>query len=311
MIGFLLPGQGAQYVGMGRELYERWPAARATYAQASAVLGYDIARLCFEGPAEELRRTERTQPALLVTSIAAYRVLAEHGIEPALAAGLSLGEYSALVIAGALGFDEAVALVEKRGRFMQEAVPEGQGGMAAILGLPAETVERLCREAAGVGVVEPANYNCPGQLVVSGQVEAVRRCVELATVAGARRAVMLEVSAPFHCSMMAVAARRLAAELDRVTFRSPRIPVVANATADVVITPAGIRAALERQVCSPVRWEQSLRRMEAERCRLFVEVGAGTVLSGFVKRTLPGARSVQVGDDSSLAKLLDLLKEVC
>ncbi|MEW6523450.1 MAG: ACP S-malonyltransferase [Bacillota bacterium] len=311
MLGFVFPGQGAQYVGMGEDLYRTRPVARRVFEEASDTLGYDMARLCFEGPAGELRRTERTQPALLTASVAALRVLEECGISPRVVAGLSLGEYSALVAAEALGFRDAVALVEKRGRYMQEAVPEGVGAMAAVLGLEAAEVEEICRRASARGVVEPANYNCPGQLVISGEVEAVRWCVDLAREAGAKRAVMLEVSAPFHCRLMRPAGVRLGVELEQLVLHEPRLPVVANVSAGLVRTPEQIRKALVAQVSSPVQWEQSVRCMVDEGCSRIVEVGPGKVLSGFVRRIAPEVETLQVEDNSSLNKLLDLVQEVC
>jgi [acyl-carrier-protein] S-malonyltransferase len=311
MLGFLFPGQGAQYVGMGDELYRTRPTARRVFEAAADALGYDVARLCREGPASELRRTERTQPALLTVSVAALRVLEECGVRPDLVAGLSLGEYTALVAAGVLDFGSAVGLVEKRGRYMQEAVPEGVGAMAAIMGLCAAEVEELCRRASARGIVEPANYNCPGQLVVSGEADAVRYLAQLAQEAGAKRAVLLDVSAPFHCRLMEPARRALKLELDKLELVPASVPVVVNVTAEPLQDPSRLRASLEEQVCAPVRWEETIRHMVAAGCSTLVEVGPGKVLSGFVKRIAPQVETLQVEDDSGLRRVLDLVQEVC
>ena len=305
-VAVVFPGQGAQYVGMGRDLYERFPEARATFEEASQAAGFDVARLCFEGPEDQLQLTEFQQPALLTVGIACWRVLAARGLEADMAAGLSLGEYGALVLAGVLDFADAVRVVRLRGRFMQEAVPPGQGAMAALLGLEAPQVEAICRElmAAGAGVVEPANYNCPGQIVVAGERAAVEAAVERARAAGARKAVVLPVSAPFHCRLMEPAARRLAEVLAQVPFRPARVPVVANVTAEPVTDPERIRELLVQQVDHPVRWEQSVRAMQAAGVTRLVEMGPGKTLSGFARRIDRGLEAVAAGTAEEILGLV-------
>ncbi|HEY8552469.1 MAG TPA: ACP S-malonyltransferase [Thermaerobacter sp.] len=302
----VFPGQGAQYVGMGRDLYERFPEARRAFEEASAAAGFDVARLCFEGPEERLQLTEFQQPALLAVGVACWRVLEARGLEPAAAAGLSLGEYGALVVAGVLDLGEAARVVRLRGRFMQEAVPPGEGAMAAILGLEAAAVEDLCRQvmAAGTGVVEPANYNCPGQIVVAGHRAAVEAAVERARSAGARRSVLLPVSAPFHCRLMQPAAQRLAEVLAQVPMRPARIPVVANVTAEPVTDPERIRELLVQQVHRPVRWEQSVRRMQAEGITRLVEMGPGKTLAGFARRIDRSLEAVPAGTAEEILTLV-------
>lgn len=287
-VAFVFPGQGSQRVGMGRALCERFAVARETFDEADTVLGFALSRLCFEGPEETLRLTEHTQPALLTASIAAYRVLAvETGLAPACLAGHSLGEWSALVAAGALGFGDAIRLVRARGRFMQEAVPVGSGAMAAILGLEADHVEAVCREAQAAHpgeVVEPANFNAPGQIVVAGHTAAVRRACEAAKGRGAKRALPLPVSAPFHCSLMRPAGERLARELAGIAVGALRVPVCSNVEAAPYPGPGAVAGLLVRQVSSPVRWEATVRAMAAAGARTVIEVGPGEVLSGLIKR---------------------------
>ncbi|MFO8060442.1 MAG: ACP S-malonyltransferase [Bacillota bacterium] len=283
----MFPGQGAQYVGMGEDLLRESARAREVFSRASSALGWDVADLCVNGPAERLNLTEYTQPALLTLSAAAWEELGRR-VErrPEFAAGLSLGEYSALVAAGALDLEDACVLVNRRGRFMQEAVPPGVGAMAAIIGLEAEIVQTLCAqiEEEGEGVVRAANFNCPGQIVISGQAGPVSRACEALSKMGARRAVTLEVSAPFHCPLMEPAAERLAAALAEVTLRRAEFPVVANVWAREVVEPDEIRKALLQQMSSPVRWEESIRLMLDRGVKTFVEVGAGKVLNGFLRR---------------------------
>ncbi|MBC7105093.1 MAG: ACP S-malonyltransferase, partial [Firmicutes bacterium] len=238
---FLFPGQGSQYVGMGREFYETYPEARAVFEEADAALGWSVTELCFGGPPDRLAETRFCQPAVLTAAVACLAVLRRHGLEPDAAAGHSLGEYAALVAAGALAFRDAVVLVHRRGRYMQEAVPPGRGGMVAVLGLAREKVEEACRAAAALGVVEPVNYNSPAQTVIAGENAALEEAVRLARAAGARRCVRLNVSAPFHCRLMAPAAERLRADLERTEIRDPRVPVVANISADYVRTAAEVR----------------------------------------------------------------------
>lgn len=298
---------------MGADLARAYAEARETFEEADAVLGWPLSRLCFEGPAERLQETAVTQPAVLTASVACWRVLLRYGWQADMAAGLSLGEYTALVAAGALEFRDAVVLVHKRGRFMEEAVPAGEGGMAAVLGLAREAVEDVCRRAAAAtgAVVQAVNYNCPGQIVIAGAARSVAAAGEMARAAGARRVVPLAVSGPFHSALMAPAAERLAAELERVPLRDARIPVFSNVTGTPVRGAAEIRELLVRQVASPVYWEDSVRRMIAEGADRFVEVGPGTVLSGFLKKIEPGAKMGNVQDLSSLESLLDLRGEVC
>lgn len=281
-IAAVFPGQGSQYIGMGKELAEKHAIVAETFAEADEALEFPLSRLCFEGPEEELTLTRNTQPALLVTSVAIFRLLEAHGFAPDLGAGHSLGEYSALVAAGAMSFADAVRTVRLRGELMEEAVPPGEGTMAAILGLERDLVEALCQEVAGV--VEPATYNSPGQVVVAGETEAVHALMERALAKGARRAQLLKVSGPFHSSLLAGAGERLGEWLASIPIAPPRFPVYSNVTAAPVTTPEEIRACLARQVSAPVRWEESVRNMVAEGATRFVEVGPGRVLSGLIKR---------------------------
>ena len=283
-LAFLFPGQGAQYPGMGKDAVETSTAAAAIFAEGSLASGLDLRALVFEGTEEQLRITENTQPAIVAASLACMQPLLEAGIRPDMAAGLSLGEYCAHVAAGSLTASAAIALVRKRGRFMQEAVPAGVGTMAAILGLPDDAVEAVCRQASTDGVVEPANFNCPGQVVIAGEVSAVEKACVLAKEAGAKRALPLAVSAPFHCSLLKPAGDALAEALESVHFHEPEIPVVSNVTGDIVGSGADIRNLLVRQVSSPVRWEACVRTMLANGVDTFVEIGPGKVLAGFVKK---------------------------
>jgi len=310
-LAFVFPGQGAQATGMGRELADRSPAARAVFAAADVALGIPLSELCFNGPDEELQRTEITQPAILTVSEACRAALLEQlpQLTPTCAAGLSLGEYAALTAAGALAFADAVRLVRLRGRFMQEAVPEGKGAMAAILGLTEEAVADVCREAAAYGVVAPANLNGPGQVVISGSAQAVAVAVELARARGAKRAVPLAVSAPFHCELMRPAGERLARELERTEFRPAAIPVYANVDAAPTSDPARIRANLIEQVSSPVLWEACVRRMIADGATHFVELGPGKTLSALIKKIDKNVWVGNVEDGASLAETVARLKE--
>jgi [acyl-carrier-protein] S-malonyltransferase len=301
-IAFLFPGQGSQSVGMGKRFADASPAAAAVWREADEAIGFPLARLCFEGPAEELALTVNTQPAMLTASVAAAAVLAERGISPDLCAGHSLGEYSALVVAGALGFADAVRLVRKRGEFMQDAVPVGSGAMAALMGLDVEAAEKACAEAAQGEVVNVANINSPGQIVIAGHKGAVERAVKAAAGLGGRKSVLLPVSAPFHSALMKPAADRLAAELERVAVHAPRVPVVRNVDAGLTTTADDVKPFLIRQVASPVRWTDCLAALAREGATVWLEVGSGRVLSGLLKRTIDGARGHAVEDPDSLDK---------
>ena len=306
-IGFLFPGQGSQSVGMGRGFYEASPAVKAVYDEASSILGYDVAQLCFEGPAERLNLTENTQPALLVSSAAALKALEPAGLKPVAVAGHSLGEYSAVYAAGGVSFRDAVALVQKRGRYMSEAVPPGTGLVAALLGLSAAVVKAVCQEAASVGVVAAANFNSPGQVVIAGEKAAVERAIEIAKTKGCKKAIPLPVSVPVHTPLMQKAADRLAGEFGGVVWRDLTVPLVNNAEATALQRSDDIRASLVRQLPSSVRWEESVQTMAKLGVTTFVEIGPGTVLTGLVKRILPGAVTANVNDPKSLEATLTML----
>jgi [acyl-carrier-protein] S-malonyltransferase len=295
-VAAVFPGQGAQHVGMGGELAARFPEAREVFRRASEAAGLDLYRLCLEGPDEALKQTANTQPALLTACLAC---LATVPLQPVCAAGLSLGEYTALVCAGAIALEDAVALVRRRGQYMQDACGGLDTMMAAVVGLDGDTVREVCAAHSHLGVVEPANYNSPGQVVVGGETRAVRAALEAARTAGARRTLPLAVSAPFHTRLMAAAAERLAADLERLPIRDARIPVIANVSAAPVRTAGEIRRALLAQVASPVRWEESVRRMAADGVEVFVEVGPGTTLSGLVRRTVEDATICHIEDTAS------------
>ena len=301
---FLFPGQGSQGVGMGRALAEVSPGAAAVWREADEALSFSLSRLCFEGSADELALTANTQPAVLTASVAAAVALAERGLTPDLAAGHSLGEYSALVVAGALSFADAVRLVRKRGQFMQDAVPVGAGAMAALLGVDLSVAEELCAESAHGKVVAVANINAPGQVVIAGDKEAVERAVRAAAERGGIKGVMLPVSAPFHSALMKPAADRLAAELAGVRVSPPRIPVVRNVDAGLTTSADEVKPFLVQQVASPVRWTDCVERLRREGAAIFFEVGPGRVLTGLLKRTLTDVRGHAVEDPASLDKAL-------
>jgi [acyl-carrier-protein] S-malonyltransferase len=303
-IAFLFSGQGAQYVGMGKDLYDNFPAAKRVFEQADNSLNFKISSLCFEGPEDKLKETVNTQPAILTHSMACFSILKEEGILPDVVAGLSLGEYSALVAAESMNFEQAVPLVQKRGKFMQEAVPLGHGTMAAILGLDKEAIMEICQQASGVGKVEAANFNCPGQIVIAGEVKAVDRAVELAKQRGAKRAMILAVSAPFHCSLLKPAEEKLAKELDKVEIKNTKIPVVSNVNADFIHEASDIKKLLIKQVSSPVLWEDSIRKMIESGVDTFVELGPGKALTGFVKKVDKNLVTLNVEDTQSLKNTL-------
>jgi [acyl-carrier-protein] S-malonyltransferase len=308
-IAFLFPGQGSQAVGMGKELAEKHPIARQTFEEADETLGYKLSQLCFEGPEDRLRLTEITQPAILTTSVAAWRVLNERGVKPGFVAGHSLGEYSAHVAAGTLTFADAVRAVRNRGKYMQEAVPVGVGAMAAILGMEFEKVAAVCNDAAQGEVCEPANINSPEQIVISGHTAAVERAAKFADERGAKRAKLLPVSAPFHCSMMKPAQDRLATDLLAITFSKPAVRVVCNADAALLQEADLSRDALIRQVTSSVKWDRSMRVLIGQNVQTFVEVGPGKVLCGLMRQIDRSKTSLNVSDETSLQKTLDQLAD--
>ena len=306
-IGLVFPGQGSQSVGMGKALYDAHPSLKAVYDEASSVLGYDVAELCFTGPAERLNLTEFTQPALLVSSIAAWKLFAPVGIKPIAAAGHSLGEYSALVAVGGVTFPDAVGLVQKRGRYMSEAVAPGTGLVAALLGLTAEVVKEVCHAASSVGVVAAANFNSPGQVVIAGEKAAVERAIALAKEQGCKKAIPLPVSVPVHTPLMQQAADRLAKDLGAVRWSDLRAPLVNNAEAKAISRAGEIQASLIRQLPSSVLWQDTVQAMGNMGVTTFVEVGPGTVLTGLIKRILPDVTLLNVNDPKSLDATLKAL----
>lgn len=309
-IAFLFSGQGAQYVGMGKEIAKQYKSADMIFEEASDALGFDTKKMIFESDDETLKITENTQPAILITSIACMQPLKEEGIIPEVVAGLSLGEYSAHVEAGTIEFKDAVPLVRKRGKYMQEAVPLGKGTMAAILGLEREKVLSVCEMASKDGIIEPANFNCPGQIVIAGEVKAVDRAIEIAKEEGARRAMVLSVSAPFHCSMLRPAGDKLKEELDKIILKDMKIPVVTNVTAEYILDKSKVKDLLVRQVSSPVLFEDSVKNMLKEGIDTFIEIGPGKVLSGFVKKINNGVKILNVEDIDSLNKTLNEIIQV-
>ncbi|MGI8962781.1 MAG: ACP S-malonyltransferase [Bryobacteraceae bacterium] len=306
-IAFLFPGQGSQAVGMGKLLAEEYPEARQVFEDADNALDFALSKLCFDGPEEDLKKTENTQPALLTVSIAAFRVLHEHGYEPDIVAGHSLGEYSALVAAESLGFVDAVRLVRKRGQYMQQAVPQGVGAMAAILKLPSGKLDQILQEAAQREIVTAANFNSPDQVVIAGHANAVERAVELAKAAGAKRAKALPVSAPFHCPLMRPAQEKLRADLHATNFKDLIIPLINNWKAQEITTAEDARQGLYEQIPNPVRWTDTIHAMTLKGVKLFVEVGSGSVLSGVNRNIDPALKSVKFGEPADLEKVKSAL----
>jgi [acyl-carrier-protein] S-malonyltransferase len=306
-IAFIFPGQGSQYVGMAKDFIENFKESKEVFDLASGILGYDLAQLCMHGPAEKLNMTENTQPAILATSIAILRPLERRGLAAGAAAGHSLGEYTAITAAGGFELKDAISLVQKRGRYMQEAVPEGAGLMAAILGMDRDAVEKTCLDASKNGIVAPANYNSPGQIVIAGEKNAVEKAMELARAAGAKKVVPLAVSVPSHCSLMKQAGDRLAKELDTVTISDLRIPIVNNADAKFITTAAELKPSLLRQISSSLYWDDSINRMTEQGYDTFIEIGPGKVLSGLVKRIARDAKVMNVEDQKSMGETLGAL----
>lgn len=308
---FMFSGQGAQYAGMGKELYRNYAVAKDIFDRADAVLGYSIKDICFQDE-KKLGETEYAQPAILTMSIAAMKALEEQGVRANMTAGLSLGEYSAYVASGAMDFEEAVALVQKRGRFMTEAVPSGEGAMYAIIGLDQDLVEEACDEATalGMGLAVPANYNAPGQIVIAGKTEAVAKAAELAKEKGAKLAVKLKVSGPFHTSLLQPAADKLKPELEKLHISDMKVPVYTNVNAQIVADKDDIIPILTKQICCPVRWADIIRNMNEQGVDTFIELGPGKALTGFVKRTLKGVNILNVEDLSSLDKTMNKLHEI-
>ncbi len=309
MLAYIFPGQGSQFVGMGKAWYDNYDFVREIFHAADQALGFALTELIFEGPADELQKTANTQPAILTTSIAMHELLKRAGIRPVATAGHSLGEYSALVVAGALKFSDAVRLVRMRGQFMQEAVPLGQGGMMAVLGLNSDKVVEGCRMAAEAGTVEAANFNCPGQVAVAGEINALKKAQETLKSLGAKRCMLLPVSAPFHSSMMKPAGERLAVELARVEIKDPEVPVLANINADYYTTAAQVRDGLIRQVSNPVLWEQSMRRFISDGYDMFVEVGPGNVLTGLLKKIDKQSKFINFNGEGEPEPVIAQLKE--
>ena len=306
---FLFPGQGAQVVGMGKDFFDTYDLAKKRFTEADEALGYSISKICFEGPADQLQLTEHTQPAILTVAVIAAELLRAEGIEPEIAAGHSLGEYAALVAAGVLSFQDAVLLVHKRGAYMQEAVPVGEGAMAAVIGLDDETIISVCDEASSAGAVQAVNFNCPGQTVIAGTAKGVETAVQYLQKKGAKKAVILPVSAPFHSTLMEPAAKKLAAELDKVVLHDAAFPVVSNYTGGLQQTAAEIKENLVAQADHPVRWIACVNTMRDFGADTYVECGPGKTLAGFNKRIDKGLKSLNVENIESLQKTLDTLKK--
>lgn len=309
-LAFVFPGQGAQKVGMGKDFYDNYDVAKKMFKEADEALGYSIMKMCFEGPEEDLKLTANTQPAILTISCIANEILKENGIQPEITGGHSLGEYSALVAAGVLNFQDAVALVHKRGSYMQEAVPVGEGGMAAIIGVDRDKIVEVCQQVSAESPVQAVNFNCPGQIVIAGATKGVELAVEELKAAGAKKAVILPVSAPFHSTLMKPAAEKLAVELDKVTISDANIPVVANVSAEILTKAEDIKASLVAQAASPVLWEDCVARMKEFGADVLLEAGPGKTLCGFNRRIDKTITSLNVEDVASLEKSLDYFKEV-
>ncbi len=314
-IAFVFPGQGAQYVGMGKDVFEKYPNAAKVFEKANQSLGLDIKTICFEGPKEELVKTENTQPAILTTCIALLKVLEDAGIEADVTAGLSLGEYASLVYSGALEFEDAVKLVKKRGKYMQDAVPMGKGTMAAIIGLDRDTVNEVVKEAGKIGIVEGANYNCPGQIVISGEVDAVEKACEIADEKGAAKALKLSVSAPFHCKMLEPAGVKLNQELENITIKPMNKKVIANVNAKYIEDENDIKELLIKQVSKSVLWEDTIELMLKDGVETFIEIGPGKSITGFIKKILRKNKQYKdkvstynVEDVKSLEELIEKMK---
>ena len=304
-LAFLFAGQGSQAPGMGKELAENFECANKVFDEATEALGFDIKDMIWNGDKETLMITENTQPTIVTMSTAALRVMQEKGVKPDVVAGLSLGEYTAHIASGSIDFADAVRLVKKRGKYMQEEVPVGKGAMAAIIALSADDVRECCKEASEIGVCTGANFNCPGQIVVSGEVAAVEKCCELAKEKGAKRALMLPVSAPFHCALLKGAGEKLAKELENVEIKDMQIPVITNVTADYVKSKDDIKPLLIEQVSNSVLWEDTIRKMIEDGVDTFVEIGPGKTLSGFVKKVSKDVRVFNVEDMTSLNNTLE------
>lgn len=309
-LAFVFPGQGAQKVGMGKDFFDNYDVAKKMFKEADEALGYSIMKMCFEGPEEDLKLTANTQPAILTISCIANEILKENGVQPEITGGHSLGEYSALVAAGVLKFQDAVALVHKRGAYMQEAVPVGEGGMAAIIGVDREKIVEICQSVSAESPVQAVNFNCPGQIVIAGATRGVELAVEELKAAGAKKAVILPVSAPFHSTLMKPAAEKLAVELDKVTLSDARIPAVANVNAQVLTKAEDIKASLVAQAASPVLWEDCVAKMKEFGADVLLEAGPGKTLCGFNRRIDKSIKSLNVEDVESLEKSLDYFKEV-
>ena len=309
-LAFVFPGQGAQYVGMAKDIVENYPAAAEVFAAASDRLGYDMKELVFEGPEEKLKITQNTQPAILTASWAICKAVETAGVKPDCTAGLSLGEFTAHVLAGSLNFADAAALVEKRGKFMQEEVPEGVGGMTAVIALDEETVEAVCKEVSDTGYVACANYNCPGQIVISGELKALAAAGELLAEKGAKRVIPLKVSAPFHCNLLKGAGKKLEVELESINIGNMEIPVYANVTGGKISSENEIKGLLVDQVSNTVKWTNTIRNMIAGGVDTFIEIGPGKVLSGLIKKTDRSVTIMNVENMETLETVLEFLKAV-